>query len=140
MYIADYLVKKHPALLDAISVIKMPDLPSICVCIQEKPSTIEIPPQINAEVHYITIQVRHTNYEDAFALAYLLAGYMQTSDIDFPTKSISEIDTTGIVSLTESVSVCSNLIRTPHAIDTDNATQQELRTVQFLCKIISSKF
>lgn len=137
--IAEYLaLKLDKVLATDVVIIKMPSEPTECICISELQNILEVPPQVDAQVHYIKVRVRAASFIKALNLAALAAGYMQTDDVNFPTVPLSQIDTTGIVNFTDACPAYSNLISTPKAAN-DDIDQSKERIVEFTCKLITSK-
>lgn len=74
---------------------EMPDKSDECICIYERPTEIGVLPQINAQVHKITVAIRSTSNTLASDLAYncykwLLSG---TSDEDTGFIALSDVTT-----------------------------------------------
>lgn len=122
---------------------QMPDKPEVCVVLYEDEPQYGlqnlIPPQIDAEVHYIRIRIRHMTYNEAYMLAGLVCGFMQTDSPEYPAVQLSDIDTTGIINLSPEFSVQSLIVRNPRAVADEEPTQQGLRMVEFLCRVITKK-
>ena len=139
-YIAEYLATKLSMVLaEDVFIVKMPESPTRCICVSELDNSVEIPPQVDASVHYIQIRVRAAAFLKCLQLATLAAGYMQTDSTDFPAHPLSDIDTTGIITFANDCSAYVNVISTPKAA-ADDVTQSKERIVEFTCKVITKKF
>lgn len=139
--VSEYLNAKLPQY--TVTYTQMPDNPQVCISLYEDIDTNLtqnlILPQIDAEVHYVRIRVRHTSFNEAYELAQLVSGFMQTDDAAYPGMSLSEIDTTGIINLAPTFSVQSIVVATPKVVTDDIAIQQGLRIVELTVRLITKK-
>lgn len=137
--VQEYLSERMPQY--TIVYTQMPDEPQVCICLYEDNTGLQtlIFPQIDAEIHYVRIRIRHTSFDEAYTLAQLTSGFMQTDNEAYPYVSLSEIDTTGIINLTAELSVQSLMVTTPKVVDDAAAIQQGLRMVEFTVRLITKK-
>ncbi|MBQ8627888.1 MAG: hypothetical protein IJ421_00245 [Prevotella sp.] len=139
-YIVEYLAGKlNLVLSESAVIVKMPSEPTRCLCVYDDNFYSEVPPQVDASEHLIRIRVRDKTFLEALSFGTLAAGYMQTSDPQYPTVPLSAIDTTGIVDLAPDFSVAVSLVRKPTVVDAEDPTQSNERLVEFACKVISKK-
>lgn len=72
--------------------------PAKCLLIQEEPTRIGVPAQINASIHLVKITVRDSNNTLAKTLADNAWRWLLTSDALYDTNP-EEVDTTGFIDL-----------------------------------------
>lgn len=112
----------------------MPDDPDCCISIEEPKLSTPVLAQINAESHYIRINVRHISSDSAYQLAKLCHRWLLTDDPTYTEDS--DIVPTGFITLLNGLSVYIQLHGEPL---TDKTDQQGRRYFYLTATLISKR-
>lgn len=115
---------------------EMPDEPDKCFCVQEEPTSIGVPAQINATVHRIKVTVRAANNTEAKILADACWRWLLTSDSRYDTEP-EEADVTGFIDLGSETFIYVWLYGVPTWSKADDKMRKYF---SFYAQITTSKF
>lgn len=113
---------------------EMPDSPDKCVCLSEKQTNMFVPPQIDAEMHKISVQVRDTNNTKAAKLAQDCWRWLLTDIPEFDVNK--QVDTTGFITLPDGSIIQCSLYGNPVW---EKADQQRRKYYSFLAVVLTKR-